>query len=163
MKRIPLRESSVFAVFAAVLAVLAFRAPDFFGSAQLRSLAVGLAPVLLAGIGMTLVVITRQIDISVGSQFCIGGIVAGLLAKSGAGLPFVIVGTLLTGAALGTVNALLVVRLKLPSIVVTLATLVIYREGLRWFRSGAKVNDLPSSFQWFGCGIDTGSGVIVGI
>src|SRR5437588_466200 len=48
-------------------------------------------------------------------------------------------------------------------LVVILATLVSYREALRWVRSGAKVNDLPSSFQWFGCGINAGSGVMVGV
>ncbi len=163
MKRIPLREAAVFGAFAVILAVLMSLAPDFFRTGQLRSLAVATAPVLVACIGMTLVIITRQIDISIGSQFSICGIVAGLLAKSGVALPVVVLGTLLTGAALGTVNAALVVRLKLPSIVVTLATLVIYREALRWQRSGAKVNDLPSSFQWFGCGIDVGSIIIVGV
>jgi rhamnose transport system permease protein len=163
VKHIPCREAAVFGVFAVILAVLLACAPDFFGTNQLRSLAVGMAPVLLAGIGMTLVIITRQIDISIGYQFAIGGIIAGLLARSGVALPLIVLGTLLTGAALGMVNAVLVVGLELPSIVVTLATLVIYREGLRWFRSGAKVNDLPSSFQWFGCGIDAGSGVIVGV
>jgi rhamnose transport system permease protein len=162
MKPTRLREGAVFAVFTVILAVLMARAPDFFVTNQLRSLAVGMAPVLIIAIGMSLVIITRHIDISIGSQFCIDGIIAGLLAKSGVPLPIVVLGTLLTGAALGTVNALLVVRLKLPSIVVTLATLVVYREALRWFRSGAKVNDLPASFQWFGRGIDTGSGLIVG-
>ncbi len=163
MKQLRLREAAVFGVFAVILAVLMVRSPDFFATNQLRSLAVGMAPVLVASIGMTLVIITRQIDISIGSQFCIGGILAGLLARSGVHLALVVLGTLLAGAILGTVNALLVVRLKLPSIVVTLATLVIFREALRWLRSGAKVNDLPSSFQWFGCGIDAGSGVMLGV
>jgi rhamnose transport system permease protein len=163
MKQLRLREAAVFGVFAVILIVLMVRSPDFFATNQLRSLAVGMAPVLVASIGMTLVIITRQIDISIGSQFCIGGILAGLLARSGVHLGLVVLGTLLAGAILGTVNALLVVRLKLPSIVVTLATLVIFREALRWLRSGAKVNDLPSSFQWFGCGIDTGSGVMLGV
>jgi rhamnose transport system permease protein len=163
MKQNRLREAAVLGVLIAILAVLMGRAPDFFGTNQLRSLAVGIAPILIAAIGMTLVIITREVDISIGSQFCIGGIIAGLLAKCGLALPIVVLGTLLTGAVLGTVNAALIVGLRLPSIVATLATLVIYREALRWFRSGAKVNDLPSSFQWFGCGIDAGSGIIVGV
>jgi ABC-type xylose transport system permease subunit len=58
----------------------------------------------------------------------------------------------LAGAALGAVNGLLVAGLGLPSIVVTLATLVVWREALRWWREGELVRNLPESFHWFGAG-----------
>ena len=54
------------------------------------------------------------------------------------------------GAAMGAVNGVLVAGCGLPSIVVTLATMVILREGLRWAREGEFVRDLPAGFQWFG-------------
>ena len=60
------------------------------------------------------------------------------------------------GRALGAVNGLLVAGLGLPSIVVTLATLVILRESLRCVREGEFVRDLPPGFQWFGLGQDAG-------
>lgn len=163
MKPISLREMAVFSVFGLFLLLLLVRAPEFFATNQLRSLAMAMVPVLVASIGMTLVILTRQIDISIGSQFCICGIVAGLLAKQGWSLPGIVLLTLLAGAMLGLVNAILVVRFQLPSIVVTLATLVIYREALRWIRSGAKVNDLPGSFQWFGLGMERGSLLMIGV
>jgi rhamnose transport system permease protein len=58
----------------------------------------------------------------------------------------------LIGAAMGAVNGLLVGRLGLPSIIVTLAMLVAWRDALRWITQGAWVGDLPADFQWFGLG-----------
>ncbi len=51
--------------------------------------------------------------------------------------------------------------LGLPSIVVTLATLVIFRESLRWARAGEFVRGLPSNFQWFGLGQGPGQWLVV--
>jgi rhamnose transport system permease protein len=110
---------------------------------------------------MTLVILARQIDISIGSQFCVCGVLAGLLGRAGLPMPVVTLGTLLAGAAMGSLNGALVGGLGLPSIVVTLATLVILREGLRWAREGEFVRDLPADFQWFGAGQTTGQWLIV--
>jgi rhamnose transport system permease protein len=107
-------------------------------------------PVLIAALGMTLIILTRQIDISIGSQFAICGVAAGLLAKSGLPLPAVALAVLLTGAALGAINGALVAWVRIPSIVVTLATMVALRDGLRWATQGAWVEELPRTFQWFG-------------
>jgi rhamnose transport system permease protein len=122
---------------------------------------VGNAPVLVAAVGMTLVIVCRQIDISVGSQFSICGVVAGLLAKAGAPIPVVGLGTLAAGAGLGAVNGVLVAGLGLPSIVVTLATLVVLRESLRYAREGEFVRNLPPGFQWFGAGQSGGQWLVV--
>jgi rhamnose transport system permease protein len=56
----------------------------------------------------------------------------------------------LTGALMGAVNGTLVAYVGIPSIVVTLATMVALRDGLRWVTQGAWVQDLPPDFQWFG-------------
>lgn len=157
------RELSVAAAYAIVLAILAVLAPDFFGRGPLRDLVVRCAPLLVAAVGMTLVILARQIDISIGSQFSICGIVAGLIAKTGLPMPLVGVATVLAGAALGAVNGLLVAGLGLPSIVVTLATLVIYRESLRWAREGEFVRNLPPDFQWFGLAQDRGQWLVCAI
>ena len=109
---------------------------------------------------MTLVILARQIDISVGSQFAICGVVAGLLARRGLPMPLVALGTMLAGAGLGAINGVLVAALGLPAIVVTLATLVAWREGLRLATEGVWVQDLPAGFQWFGLGQDIGRWLI---
>ena len=157
------RELSVAVALAVLLAVLAVAAPAFYHGDKLRSILVAGAPVLVAAVGMTLVILARQIDISIGSQFSLCGVIAGLLAKTGLPMPAVALGTVLFGAGLGAINGGLVAGLGLPAIVVTLATMVILREGLRWWREGEFVRNLPSDFQWFGLWQDAGQWLIVGI
>jgi rhamnose transport system permease protein len=166
------RELSVFAAYAVLLLILAMRDVlavlrgghiGFYDPGQLRALIVSNAPLLLAAVGMTLVILARQIDISIGSQFCICGVVAGLLAKAGLPMPLVALAAVLTGAGMGAANGALVAGLGLPSIVVTLATYAMFRESLRWAREGAFVHDLPTGFQWFGSGQRAGQWLVVGI
>jgi rhamnose transport system permease protein len=157
------RELSVTLAYAILLIVLAVAARSFYQGDKLRSILVGCAPVLVAAVGMTLVILTRHIDISIGSQFSICAVAAGLLAKAGLPLPAVILITILIGAAFGVINGVLIARLGLPSIVVTLATMVILREGLRWWREGESVKNLPADFQWLGLGQDGGQWLIVGV
>lgn len=156
------REISVALTYAGLLLILAVVVPGFFRLDQLRALAVSQSSVLVAAVGMTLVIVARQIDISIGSQFSICGVVAGLLARAGAPLPVVALGTVATGAVTGAINGALVAGLGLPSIVVTLATLVILRESLRWAREGEQVRNLPGWFQWFGAGQSIGQWLVVG-
>jgi rhamnose transport system permease protein len=157
------RELSVAAAYGIILLILAVRTPDFYKAEYLRGLAASNAAVLVAAVGMTLVILARQIDISIGSQFSICGVVAGLLARSGWPMPAVAAGTLAAGAAMGAVNGLFVAAAGLPSIVVTLATLVIGRESLRYVREGEFVRNLPSGFQWFGSGQDVGPWIVLAI
>jgi ribose/xylose/arabinose/galactoside ABC-type transport system permease subunit len=157
------RELSVAAAYSMILLVMALAAPRFFGRDQLRASIVSSAPVLVAAVGMTLVILCRQIDISIGSIFSICGVVAGLLARAGLPIGLVVLLTLAAGGLLGSINGILVGRLGLPSIVVTLATLVIWRESLRYVRQGEFVRNLPEGFQWFGLGQSAGQWIVVSI
>jgi rhamnose transport system permease protein len=150
------RELSVTASLGALLLLLAVVAPAFFGRQQLLTTLTAAVPVRGVACGMTLVVLTRQIDISVGSQFALCSVAAGLLARAGWPMPAVILAVLAGGALLGAFNGLLVAGLGLPSIVVTLATFVTWRETLRWWREGEFVKDLPDRFQWLGLGQSSG-------
>ena len=163
MIRRHLREIAVAGVYLLLLAVLAIFAPTFFHGDKFRSILVSSAPVLVVAVGMTLVILARHIDISVGAQFSLCGIVAGLLTQAGVPMPLVALGTIATGAAYGAINGMLVAGLRLPSIVVTLATLGIGREALRWWREGEFVRNLSDRFQWFGAGQSTGQWIVIGI
>ncbi|MDR3404026.1 MAG: ABC transporter permease [Chthoniobacter sp.] len=143
------RELSVAMVLVALLLVLAVVAPAFYEPQPLLSRLAREAPTLIVACGVALVMITRQIDISIGSVFALCGVCAGFLAAAGWPLIAVFGVTVLIGAALGAINGALVAGLRLPSIVVTLATMVILREGLRWKQQGAFIN-LPDAWQWFG-------------
>src|SRR6185295_16431094 len=98
------REVAVAAAIVALGLVLAVVAPAYFSAANLSDLFLANLPVLLVAIGMTLVIVTGEIDISVGSMFAICSVVAGVLAKLG--VPVAIAGTAacVLGAALGSMN-----------------------------------------------------------
>jgi rhamnose transport system permease protein len=136
-------------------------APSFFNASNWRDLAVTNAPVLIIAVGMTMVILCGQIDISVGSQFAVFSMLAGALAKTGLPMPILILLVPVIGAMFGAVNGYFIAYLKMPAIVVTLATLVIWRDGLRWITEGAWVQDLTASFQWFGVGQKSGQFLIV--
>src|SRR5207237_9594209 len=118
-----------------------------FSGANLRDLALNDAPVLIVAVGMTLVVLVGEIDISVGSQFAVCGVIGAWLAK--AGIPMALLPPVVAavGAALGALNGALVGVLGLPSIIVTLGMMVAWRDALRWATEGAWVQDLPNDFQ----------------
>ena len=155
------RELSVLGALAAVLVGMAIFAPAFFSPQPLLSLLTREAPTLVVACGMACVIITRQIDISVGSMFSVCSVCAGLLAARGWPLLLVLPASVALGALLGAVNGLLVAGLRLPSIVVTLATMVTLRQGLNLVRQGEFVN-LPDSIQWFGLSQMAGQLVLVG-
>jgi rhamnose transport system permease protein len=150
----------VAAALLVMLAMLAVFAPAFFQPQPLLSLVTREAPTLVAACGMALVIISRQIDISVGSQFSVCGVCAGLLAASGWPLAATLPAAVGAGALLGAVNGVLIAGLGLPSIVVTLAMMVTLRQGLNLARQGQFVN-LPDGVQWFGFSQSNGQWLIV--
>jgi len=146
------REVSVALATGALGLVLLLVAPSFFSRENIADIFLANLPVLIVALGTTLVILTGQIDISVGSVFAIAGVMAGLLAKAGLPLVLVVAGACATGAALGALNGALVAYVRIPSIVATLATMVALRDALRWGTDGAWIQDLPPRFQWLGLG-----------
>ena len=155
------RELSASLAYALLLVVVGVVAPSFFSGANLRDLAINNAPVLLVSVGMTLVILVGQIDISVGSQFAIATVATGLLAKAGVPMPLLVPFIVLIGGTMGALNGVLTGPLRLPSIIVTLAMLVAWRDALRWATGGEWVQNLPANFQWFGLGQNLGQWLIV--
>jgi rhamnose transport system permease protein len=155
------RELSVVGALLAVLFGLAWFAPAFFSPQPLLSLVTREAPTLVVACGMACVIITRQIDISVGSMFSVCSVCAGLLVARGWPLVLVLPASVGLGALFGAFNGFLVAVLRLPSIVVTLATMVTLRQGLNLIRQGEFVN-LPDRVQWFGLSQTAGQLVLVG-
>jgi rhamnose transport system permease protein len=154
------RELAVLGVYVALLLTLLLVRPDFFRRQFLDTM-VSAAPVLVVAVGMTLVIVAREIDISVGSQFSVCALLAALLAKQGLPMPLVVAAVLFAGGLYGAANGALVALMRLPSIVVTLATMVIGREALAWAREGAAVRDLPANFQWLGLSQTAGQAALV--
>ena len=146
------RETSVGLAIVALALLLAAVAPGFFARDNLADLFLANVPVLIIALGMTLIVLTGHIDISVGSMFACCAVASGVLAKAGVPMPLVLVASCALGAGFGFLNGALVARVRIPSIVVTLATMIALREGLRWATEGAWIQDLPADYQWLGVG-----------
>ena len=144
------RELALALAILAVAVVMALGAPGFFRLENQRDLLMANMPVAIVALGMTLVILTGQIDISVGSQFALCSVAAGLFAKAGLPTPAAALATCICGGLLGALNGALVAYARIPSIVVTLATMVALRDALRWATEGAWVQDLPPGFQWYG-------------
>lgn len=156
------REISVAGALAVLLLLLALFAPNFFEPQPLLSRLASAAPKLLLACGVALVILCRQIDISIGSLFAVCGTSAGLAAAAGAPLPLVILVAIASGMLVGAFNGLLVAALQLPSIVVTLASMVTLREALRLKQQGVFIN-LPDGIQWFGLPMVAGQIVVCGL
>jgi rhamnose transport system permease protein len=143
-------EVSIALAIAVLAAVLVAQAPAFFQRGNLLEVLLATLPVLVVAVGTTLVILTGEIDISVGSIFAVCSVASGVLAVSGVPMPLVALLAPVIGALLGAINGALVAGLSLASIVVTLATMVAWRDALRWMTEGAWVQGLPPGFQWLG-------------
>lgn len=144
------REMWVGVAIAALFAVLAIARPEYFGRGNLIDLFLANVAVLIIAAGMTVLMLAGEIDISVGSVFAVCAVSAGVLAKTGAPLLLVFAAVCGIGALIGALNGSLVAYVRLPSIVVTLAMMIVLRDSLRWITQGAWVQDLPTGFQWLG-------------
>jgi rhamnose transport system permease protein len=144
------REWSVALALALLGGVLLLFAPSYFSAENLRDLTLVSLPVLVVALGTTIVIVSGEIDISVGSVFAICSVAAGVAAKAGAPTMAAAAVACVVGATLGGLNGALVAYGRIPSIVVTLAAMVALRDALRWITEGAWIENLPARFQWLG-------------
>ena len=150
MRRRYRRELSIACAIGALALFLAIVRPGYFSTENITDLLLANLPVLVVALGTTLVILTGEIDISVGSTFAICSVAAGVLARNGWPIALAAATACLAGAAVGALNGALVAYARIPSIVVTLATMTALREALRWSTGGAWIQDLPAAFQWLG-------------
>jgi len=115
-------------ILLAVVAAFGWLIPDFFSSATLSSLMRQWGEFTLIVLALMIVMVAGGIDLSVGSTFALGNVVAlALLTVAGWPVPAVIAATLACGAAVGLVNGLLIGYLRLRAFLTTLVTLIIVR------------------------------------
>ena len=141
------REVGVAATIALLNLVLLIHAPGYFSRENFVDLFLANTPVLVISLGMLLVILVGQIDISVGSIFAVCSIIAGMSAKHGVSITGSGLAACLAGAVCGAINGGLTAYFRVPSIVATLATMIVLRDGLRWITQGSWVGDLPPGFQ----------------
>jgi rhamnose transport system permease protein len=126
----------------------------FLSAANIQQILAGSAIIALLAIGETIVIITRNVDLSIGSILGISAYATGVLYvhHPGVALPLVFLVALAIGAACGVVNGLIVTAARVPSLVVTLGTLYIIRGIDGAWAGGNQVNAsmLPESFNKIG-------------
>ena len=124
-----------------------FLAPGNFLNILLQSSVVG-----ITAVGMTFVIMTGGIDISVGSVAALMGVLVGKLLVAGVPTTIAVATVLLLGAAIGMINGLAITKLGLIPFVITLAMMAIARGGAYAITLAQPVRPFPVSFQFLGIG-----------
>jgi rhamnose transport system permease protein len=149
------REIAIAIVLLAVIAAATLKSPGFlFSSDNWRDLLLTPAILILLAVGQAVVIITRNVDLSVGSTLAITAYLTGRLFVDQPGIPVLVVfaAALAAGAALGLVNGLLVAFGRVPALVITLGTLYIYRGIVLTWAGSDRINasDMPDGFLSLG-------------
>ena len=137
------------ALFTVVLLVLGLLSDKFLTVANFTQILVQSSSTTVVAVGMTYVLLTAGVDLSVGAIMFVGAGLAGKMALGGQPLPLCLLVMLGVGLIGGAVNALLVTRLRLVAFIATLATLYIGRGVGRWITQTRAMN-LPDSFLALG-------------
>jgi len=140
MKLLRQRETLLALIILASIAVIATRFPAFVTPHNLANVFNDTSPLILLAIGQMIVILTKCIDLSVAANLALTGMVAALMNGAGVPLPLILLAVVALGAALGAVNGLLVWKVGIPSIVVTLGTMTIYRGTIFLMTEGKWVN-----------------------
>jgi rhamnose transport system permease protein len=155
------RELGLLAALAVVIVVTSAYNPRFVSAQSIRDLLLNASIIALLTVGQTLVVITRNVDLSVGSVLGLTAFVTGYLFVDHPGLPIVVALLLglLIGLGCGAANGIITAVGRVPSLVVTLGTLYVYRGIDYAIAGGRQVNaeNLPDSL------LSLGSGRILGV
>ncbi len=140
--------ASVVALFVA----LSLLSPYFLTVQNLSSVARQIAVINIIALGMTLIIVSGGIDLSVGSVMAFAGICGTVLLQAGAPLPIGVIGAILAAAAWGLVNSLLITLLRVSPFIATLGTMGAARGLTLVITNGMPVVNLPESFGWLGDG-----------
>jgi ribose/xylose/arabinose/galactoside ABC-type transport system permease subunit len=144
-------EYVIVAAIVVEVAVFAAIAPQFLSVPNLVNVALSIAITGILAVGMTMVILTGGIDLSVGSVVALAGVVAALLATGGdAGVVLGALAAVGVGLAVGAFHGVMIAQFRVPPFVATLAMLTICR-GLAFIVTGGRaIGNLPASFALFG-------------
>ena len=145
------REAILALAILLLLALIATRFPGFVAPANLARVLTDTSPLILLALGQMAVILTKCIDLSIAANLALCGMIAALMNGAGVPLPLILLAVIALGAVLGAVNGLLVWKLGIPSIVVTLGTMTIYRGSIFLLTGGAWINahQMSAGFKAF--------------
>ncbi len=148
-----------------LMAVFALMEPRFLSQVNLFNIARQVSVTGLLAIGMTFVILTAGIDLSIGSLVAFAGLVAAAVAKGGLsdrftvgddtigyGWPLAALAAILVGMIGGYVQGIGITKLKVPAFVVTLGGMSVFRGAALLFAAGGPISGFDAGFAWWGQG-----------
>ncbi len=150
-----LLQSSEFVVFLGLLAIAAFFAansPVFLTRFNLLNILLQSSIQGIVAIGMTFVILTAGIDLSVGSVVALSGVIMALLLHAGVPVWAVLLLNLVFGVLVGVFHAFSITKIGMAPFIVTLATMAMARGLTMVLSDGKTIFNFPASFEYFGAG-----------
>ncbi|PTV98499.1 ribose ABC transporter membrane protein [Halanaerobium saccharolyticum] len=137
----------------ALVIVLSFMSPYFLTVPNLLNVVRQVSIIAIISFGMTMVILTGGIDLSVGSMLAFAGAIsAGMIVNTGLNVYLAILIGLAAGTALGLFNGLAVAKAKLPAFIVTLAMMTVARGFTLIYTNGRPISGFDETFRFFGAG-----------
>ncbi len=153
LRWLTIQEAVLIGILLVAIFVLSFTSDRFLTAANLLNQTRFLSEVALLTVPMTFIIILGGIDLSVGSMMALSAIILGFSWKSfGFPLELAVLTGIATGALAGYLNGLAIVYLGVPPLIVTLATLAIYRGLAYGISESRSVHGFPDSFAFWGSG-----------
>lgn len=153
---------AIFIALALECLVVGLATDTFFTSSNLVNVLRQNAFIAILAAGMTFVILTGGIDLSVGSVVGLSGVMCAGLLSSGAGVPASVLAGLGVGLAAGMINGLAVTALRVPAFVVTLAMMLVVRGAAFKYTDARTITGLPEGFGALSDGT-IASGVMVAV
>jgi ribose transport system permease protein len=141
--------------------VLAIASPAFLTERNLSTVVRQTAVINIIALGMTLIIITSGIDLSVGAILALSGFLGAKAMESGQPIPVAILVGLATGLGCGLINGLLITSLKINPFIVTLGMLGVIRGTTLTISNGLPASGVPDSFKYLGTGTILGAPVVL--
>lgn len=150
LKALAFREVVIAGMVIALAAVLAVATEHFASVANIRAVAINMAPEAIVAVAMTLLIIAGGFDLSVGSVMGLSAVAVAWLLVRGVPIPLAVIAALLAGGMVGVANGLMVTRIRVNALIATLATMWIARGLALALTQGYPLANLPHGFGALG-------------
>lgn len=154
-----LEQKSLIALIVLIV-VVSFLSPNFFTLNNIYNILQQTSVNAIIAVGMTLVILTSGIDLSVGSILALTGAIAASIVGLEVNMFVAVAGALLLGAAIGGVSGVIVAKGKVQAFIATLVMMLMLRGATLVYSEGSPINlgfnESAEAFEWFGIGTPLG-------
>ncbi len=139
-------------IFVVICIIIAFQSPAFLTSNNLFNVLLQVSTNTIIAVGMTFIILTGGIDLSVGSLVAVVAVTTGTILHTAVGVPLALLLGALMGVVAGGVNGFLVARCTVPSFITTLGMMSVARGLALTITRGQTIHGFPDSFRFLGNG-----------